>query len=425
MRIGDSVIAEKLLHQLPVRDVVTWNTVIGGLVKNGRFETALSTFKHMLSSNIQPDEYSFSSAISSCARLGMLDHALWINEQIKVKKVELNAILTAALIDMYAKCGKIQKAREIFDSVSHSEVSVWNAMINGLAIHGLASDAIALFSKMEFEKVLPDHITFLGIVNACRHCGLIAEGKKFFNLMESKYSILPQLEHYGAVIDLFARFGLLDDAYCMIKEMPMEPDFVIWRTILSASRLYKKPELGEVAIANISKLSSGDLVLLSNTYCSLTKWDSAERLRNSMKTKRIKKKCGKSWIEIAGVVHHFKVGDNSHPETKAIYKVIDGLKQFTKLAGFSPNLDLVLMDVSEEEKEENLSFHSEKIAVAYGILKSSPGMEILVLKNLRICDDCHTWVKLVSKILRRVILVRDRIRFHRFEDGLCSCGDFW
>ncbi|GAV58932.1 PPR domain-containing protein/PPR_2 domain-containing protein/PPR_3 domain-containing protein/DYW_deaminase domain-containing protein [Cephalotus follicularis] len=425
MRIRGYDMAKKVFYKMPIRDVVTWNSMIGGYVRNARYGEALRSFQNMLSLNVEPDKFTFASIITGCARLGVLNHGLWVHGLMIEKNIERNFILNASLIDMYMKCGRIQTANEVFGSIERNDVCVWNAMINGLAVHGLALDAIALFSRMEFENVLPDSITFIGILTACSHCGLVEEGRKHFDLMRSHYSIRPQLEHFGAMVDLFGRAGFLEEAYAMIEVMPMEPDVVIWRTLLSACRTHKKPELGEVAVANISRLKSGDYVLLSNTYCSLNRWDSAERVREMMKRTGVRKNRGKSWVELAGVVRQFKAGDRSHPETGAVYKVLDGLIKRTKLEGYMSSTELVLMDVSEEEKEENLNHHSEKLALAYGILKTCPGTDIRISKNLRICYDCHTWIKLVARLLSRVIIVRDRIRFHRFEGGLCSCGDYW
>lgn len=424
VKSGECDVAKKVFDKMPERDVVTWNSVIGGFVKNSRFDNALRIFRQMLSSNVEPDGFTFASMITGCARFGALSHAKWVHDLMIEKRIELNYILSSALIDMYANCGKINTARELFESFRRDDVSVWNAMINGLAAHGLALDAFAVFSRMEQENVYPDSITFLGILTACSHCGLVEDGRKYFNLMQN-FSIQPQLEHFGAMVDLLGRSGLLEEAYYIIKAMPMEPDIVIWRALLSACRTHKNKELGEVAISNISHIQSGDFVLLSNMYCSLNKWDSAERVRKMMKTGGVRKIRGKSWIELGGIVHQFKAGDGSHAEMKAIYRVLEGLIQRAKLKGFKPLTELVLMDVSEEEKEENLSFHSEKLALAYGVLKSAPGTEIRIWKNLRICQDCHGWIKIVSRVLNRVIIVRDRIRFHQFEGGLCSCGDYW
>ncbi|CAK7336850.1 unnamed protein product [Dovyalis caffra] len=404
MRKENYKIAKMVFNKIPARDVVTWNTMIGGYVRKARFEEALRLFRVMVKSNVEPDKFTFASVINGCARLGALKHAQWVHKLFIKKRIELNFILSSALIDMYSKCGNIQTAKEIFDSVQRNNVCIWNSMITGLGVHGLALDAIKVFTKMEEENVLPDSITFIGVLTACSHCGLVTEGHKYFDLMRSRYSIQPQLEHYGAMVDLLGRAGLLEEAFAMIKSMPMEPDVVIWRALLGACRTYKKPELGEVAMKNISRLRSGDYVLLSNIYCSQKRWDTAQGVWEMMIKKRVHKIRGKSWFELAGGLHPFKAGDRSHPETEAIYKVLEELIQRTKLAGYVPTTDLVMMDVSEEEKEGNLYHHSEKLALAYGILKTTSGMEIRISKNLRICYDCHNWIKMVSRLLSRVII---------------------
>ncbi|KAL0354909.1 UNVERIFIED_CONTAM: Pentatricopeptide repeat-containing protein [Sesamum radiatum] len=425
MKAGEIDVAKKVFSALPARDVVTWNSTIGGCVKNGFFLEAIGMFREMLGTKFEPDGFTFASVITACSRLGALNHGKWVHGLMIEKKIKLNYILSSALVDMYSRCGRIETAKSIFDAAQRTDVSIWNAMINGLAMHGLAVDAISMFKAMEGENVSPDAVTFIGLLTACSHCGFVEQGRKYFNLMKNDYSIQPQLEHYGAMVDLFARAGLLEEAYAMINEMPMEPDVVIWRTLLSACRTLNIPELGEEVVAKIKHLDSGDYVLLSNTYCSTKKWDNAETVRWSMHKKGVRKSIGKSWVELHGAVHHFRAGDRSHPETEAIYKLLEALIHRTKMEGYVSSPDLVLMDISEEEKEENLNYHSEKLALAFGILKSSPGTEIPISKNLRTCVDCHCWMKIVSKVLHRVITVRDRIRFHRFERGSCTCGDYW
>ncbi|XP_010536578.1 PREDICTED: pentatricopeptide repeat-containing protein At5g50990 [Tarenaya hassleriana] len=425
MKVGEYGMARKVFRKMTDRDLLSWNLMISGNVKNCQYEDALRIFRKMFSSDLKPDKFTFASALASCARLGDLHHAKWVHRIMIDAGIELNPILSSALVDVYAKCGDIEASKEIFNSVQRNDVSIWNSMINGLATHGLASDAVTVFSEMAVENVSPDSITFLGLYTACSHCGLLKEGKEDFDLMSRRYLIQPKLEHYGAMVDLLCRAGMLQDAYDMIASMPVEPDIVIWRSLLSSSRTYKNSELGEIAVNNISRLRSGDYVLLSNIYSSTKRWESAEKVRELMKNKGVRKTKGKSWVELGGAIHRFKAGDSSHPEMKAIYRVLEGLIQKTKLEGFVPDTDLVLMDVSEEEKEENLRYHSEKIALAYGILKSSPGSNVRIHKNLRICCDCHSWIKSVSKLLNRVVIVRDLIRFHRFEDGSCSCRDYW
>ncbi|KAL9664555.1 hypothetical protein QQ045_019960 [Rhodiola kirilowii] len=425
MRIGECEAAMKLFDEMSDRDVVTWNSVIGGCIKNLKVREGFMVFKEMMRLNVEPDGFTFASMMAGCSRLGVASHAEWIHSLIIDKGIQMNSILNSALIDMYSKCGRIEMAKGVFRSIQCDNVFVYNAMINGLAVHGLAMEAVHLLSQMKVEHVLPDAITFVGLLKACSHGGFVEEGHKYFYLMTREYSIQPQLEHYGAMVDLLGRAGLVEEAYRLIETMTIEPDVVIWRSLLSSCKTHKKPQLGELAVAKISQLKSGDYVLLSNTYCSIEKWESAARLRESMQMKRVHKVHGKSWIEVAGSVHQFKSGDQTHPDREFVYKILDGLVQRVKLEGFAFSTELVLMDVSDEEKEQNLSFHSEKLAVAFGILKTGPGSEIRISKNLRTCYDCHCWIKLVAKLMNRVIIVRDRIRFHRFDGGLCSCGDYW
>lgn len=425
VKSGEIVAAKKVFHVLPTRDVVTWNLIIGGCVKSRSFVEAIDMFEYMLGTNFEPDGFTFASVITACSKLGALNHGTWVHNLMIEKRIELNYILSSALVDMYSRCGRIELAKSIFDAASdRTDVSIWNSMINGLAMHGLAVDAISMFSEMKRENITPDIVTFIGIIKACSHCGLVEKGRKYFDMMKD-FSIQPQLEHYGAMVDLLARAGLLEEARAMIKEMPMEPDAVIWRTLLSACRTHKNPELGEFVVGKMKNLSSGDYVLLSNIYCSTMGWDNAETVRYAMNKKRVHKSIGKSWVEWHGAIHHFKVGDRSHIETESIYRVLKALSSLSRMEGYVPVQDLVLMDISDEEKEENLNYHSEKLALAFAILKSSPGTEILISKNLRTCLDCHSWIKIVSKVLHRVVTVRDRIRFHRFERGSCSCGDYW
>ncbi|KAL8150811.1 hypothetical protein V2J09_020619 [Rumex salicifolius] len=425
MKSGHVDFARKVFVKLPERDVVSWNSLIGGYVMNGQFSEALRLSKEMISSHIDPDEFTFSSLAAACAQLGALHQAEWLHGLMNRRNLPSNEILQAALVDMYAKCGRIELSKEIFQSINKPCLSAWNAMINGLALHGLALEAISVFSEMEQNNIIPDALTFVGVLKACSHSGLIEQGQQHFDIMTIKYHIKPQLEHYGAMVDLLARAGCLEEAYSTIRGMPMKPDDVIWRALLSACRTHKNTAVAEIAVSNITSLKGGDYVLLSNTYCHSNKWNSAASVRNTMRRDGVRKDEGKSWVEMDGIVYNFKSGDRSHPETGAIYKILEGLSKRAKREGYVCATELVLMDITEEEKEDNLSYHSEKIALCFVILRTGPGTEVRVFKNLRTCHDCHNWFKVVSGLLNRVIVVRDRIRFHRFESGSCSCGDYW
>ncbi|KAL5722493.1 hypothetical protein ACHQM5_006009 [Ranunculus cassubicifolius] len=425
LRMGEFGVANEVFRKLTSKDVVSWNTMIMGCVKNGRFKDGISLFRKMLKLGFEPDGFSFASVIKACGRLGALCHGEWAHTLMVEKGIEVNYILSSALIDMYSRCGNIGIAKNVFDTVCRDDVSVWNAMITGLASHGLASEVIAMFCRMEDENVLPDSITFVGILTACSHCGLLEESQQFFERMKREYLIEPELEHYGAMIDLLCRASQLNEVQRMIDSMPMKPDVVIWRSLLSACKTQGMSHLGEAALEKIEHLASGDYVLMSNIYSSTRRWDHAEIVREVMKRKGVRKNRGLSWIEMGGVIHQFKAGDRSHPESDAIYRGLEELIKLFKTNGFVPAMELVLMDVSKEEKKCNLSSHSEKLAVVYGIIKSGPGAEIRISKNLRTCYDCHSWMKMVSRVLHRVIIMRDRVRFHQFENGLCSCKDYW
>ncbi|GJN08112.1 hypothetical protein PR202_ga26003 [Eleusine coracana subsp. coracana] len=410
---------------MPVKDLVSWNSMIAGAVRNSQLKDAMNIFSRMVNSGLVPDGFSFSSVLSACARAGARQYGVWVHQLMTDLGVEMNHILGSALVDMYAKCGKIDVAMEIFNTVNRNHVSVWNTMISGLAAHGLGSDVVTLFRKMKIEGLVPDRVTFVALLTACSHCGMVEEAREYFKAMTADYSITPLVEHYGAMVDTLSRAGLLNEAYNLVRSMSIEPDAVIWRALLTACRRYCQTKLGEATIKHMACKSSGDYTLLSNIYSSVNRWNDSEEVWKDRKQKKVKKNKGLSWVELGGITHEFKAGDRSHPDTEDIYQLLHGLSKRAKAEGYTPLTEIVTKDVAEEEKEENLTFHSEKLAVVYSVLKTAPGSEVMVSKNLQSCSDCHEWMKIVSKILCRVIIMRDRIRFHRFESGCCSCNDYW
>ncbi|KMZ59385.1 Pentatricopeptide repeat-containing protein [Zostera marina] len=438
-RIGRGETATMLFRKMSVRDIVTWNSMISGHVKNLQPQIAIELFGEMVAMGFEPDGFTFSTVLSACARVGSLHHGEWLHCLMSAAKsrVEMNYILNAALIDMYSKCGRVEKSLRIFQLVPRLHVSIWNSMISGLAINGHGSHALKLFDEMEKEQIVPDQVTFVSLLNGCSHCGLVEEGRWVFDVMQRIYNLKPLVEHYGSLVDLLTRAGQLEEAYSTIKSMPMEPDLIIWRTLLSGCRIHQQqPQLAEIAASKISGhggSGSGDYVLLSNIYSLLDRRRSAEMIWETMRKKKVRKEHGLSWVEIDGRIFNFKSGGlRSHPDSKAISHVLSCLMEKLKAAGFVPVTSMVVMDVLEEEKEENLNGHSERLAVAYIVSKTTTmarddheGKEIRVSKNLRTCVDCHCWLKMVSTVLSRVIIVRDRVRFHRFENGRCSCGDYW
>uniref|UniRef100_J3LMZ1 DYW domain-containing protein n=1 Tax=Oryza brachyantha TaxID=4533 RepID=J3LMZ1_ORYBR len=425
LKCGQIDKAYQIFKRMPVKDLVSWNSMIAGAARNSYLKDAMNIFSKLVNSGLVPDGFSFSSVLSACAQAGARCYGVWVHQLMAELGLEMNHILSSALVDMYAKCGRIDVAIGIFKTIKRNHVSVWNTMIGGLAAHGLGSDAVLFFFEMESEGLVPDGVTFVALLTACSHCGMVEEARRYFQVMTTKYCITPKIEHYGAMVDTLSRAGLLDEAYDLVKSMNVKSDTVIWRALLSACCRYRQTKLGEITIKEIACQGSGDYTLLSSIYSSANRWEDSEEVWKERKKKRIRKSKGLSWVEIRGSTHEFKAGDRSHPDTDGIYQVLHRLSKKAKSVGYTPLTELVLKDVSEEEREENLTAHSEKLAVAYCILKTVPGTEIMVSKNLQTCTDCHEWMKIVSKVLSRVIIMRDRVRFHRFEGGCCSCKDYW
>lgn len=266
------------------------------------------------------------------------------------------------------------------------------------------------------------------MLSACSHTGLVDRGTEFFQSLYQDYGITANSKHYTCMIDLLGRAGRLNDAQNLMNSMPFEPDAATWGALLGASRIHDNTELAEKAAEMIFEMepeNAGMYVLLSNLYAASGRWSDVGTMRLKMKDTGVRKVPGYSWVEVQNKVHTFYVGDYSHPEAGRIYTFLEELDSRMKRDGYVCATKLVLHDVDEEEKEHMLKYHSEKLAVAFGILNIPPGRPIRVMKNLRVCADCHTAIKHISNIAKRVIILRDSNRFHHFTGGVCSCGDYW
>ncbi|CAK9169387.1 unnamed protein product [Ilex paraguariensis] len=428
---GDIVKAEELFLKMPEKNDVSWAVMVAGYVVRELYSNALTCFNDMLGDDkVRPNEAVFVSVLSACAHLGALDQGKWIHVFMDKTGTLESPNISTALIDMYAKCGRIDCAKQVFDGIGKRDLHTWTSMISGLSMHGLGKEALEVFSDMLGEGVKPDNITILGVLNACSHSGRVEEGLSIFYDLERLWGIVPKLEHYGCLIDLLSRAGRLESAFEAVKSMPMEPDIVIWRALLSACRVHGNVGLGERIIKYIAQLNPGShgggYVLLSNLYASMGQWDSVIKVRKAMSQKEIKSSPGCSYIEIDGAVHEFLAADRLHPKILEINnKLNEVMKRISLEGGYLPITNQVLFDLSEEEKEQAISWHSEKLAVAFGLMSTVEGTPIRVFKNLRICEDCHSAMKAISQVFEREIVVRDRSRFHTFIAGKCSCTDFW
>lgn len=430
VKCGDLEEASNLFEKIQDKNVVSWNVMIGGYTHMSCYKEALGLFRRMMQSNIDPNDVTFLSILPACANLGALDLGKWVHAYVdkNMKSMKNTVALWTSLIDMYAKCGDLAAAKRIFDCMNTKSLATWNAMISGFAMHGHTDTALGLFSRMTSEGFVPDDITFVGVLTACKHAGLLSLGRRYFSSMIQDYKVSPKLPHYGCMIDLFGRAGLFDEAETLVKNMEMKPDGAIWCSLLGACRIHRRIELAESVAKHLFELEPENpsaYVLLSNIYAGAGRWEDVAKIRTRLNDNRMKKVPGCSSIEVDSVVHEFLVGDKVHPQSNEIYKMLDEIDMRLEKAGFVPDTSEVLYDMDEEWKEGVLSHHSEKLAIAFGLISTKPGTTIRIMKNLRVCGNCHSATKLISKIFNREIIARDRNRFHHFKDGSCSCKDYW
>nr|XP_010923304.1 pentatricopeptide repeat-containing protein At1g59720, chloroplastic/mitochondrial [Elaeis guineensis] len=431
---GRQSLARRLFDRMLRRTRVSWNVTIDGYVANGDYDTALDLFREMQRS-FTPDEYTLQSVICACGGIGSLSLGMWAHAFIFKNfddKVVNDVLINNSLLDAYSKCGSITIARQVFDRMPTRDVTSWNVMILGLAMHGHVDECFEAFARMsEVEKLKPNSITFVGILSACDHGGLVDEGRKYFDLMVTEFGIEPRIEHYGCMVDLLARAGLIDEALDLVSNMQCKPDAVIWRSLLDACcKRNAGVEVSESVARRALEFedvgTSGVYVLLSRVYASANRWDDVGLVRKLMIDEGIRKEPGCSSIEMDGVVHHFLAGDTSHPRSGEIYGMLHEVENKLALVGYKPDSSQAPMVAEfDDAKEDSLRFHSERLAIAFGLLNRAPGTPIRILKNLRVCRDCHAITKLISQEYNVEIIVRDRTRFHHFRDGLCSCMDYW
>ncbi|KAJ4961662.1 hypothetical protein NE237_021572 [Protea cynaroides] len=427
-RHGNLECARLVFDKMPERNVVSWTAMITGYMKQKRYNEGLALFHQMQIAGVEINELTLVNVLSACAKLGAFEMGKWVHGYIDRNRIFLNPTLAAALIDMYVKCGYINEASQVFEKVPERSVSSWNSIIGGLAMHGHGEEALDKFKDMLASGTRPDEITFIGVLSACNHSLLVDKGRECFNSIKGVYGQEPNIKHYGCLVDLLGRSGNLDEAYKVIKEMPIEPNGVLWGSLLNACKRNANVYLAEIAMEQLVELepfNDGNYVLMSNIYAAKLRWDNVAKVRNIMKDRGILKTPGCSSIEMDNTIHQFMAGDCRHPHSKEIYSMLDDVAERLKAVDFVPRTSQVLLDANEEEKRRGLCHHSEKLAIAFGLLRSSPGTPIRVMKNLRACSDCHLATKLISKIYSREIIVRDRTRFHHFKDGACSCNDSW
>ncbi|XP_073143217.1 putative pentatricopeptide repeat-containing protein At5g13230, mitochondrial [Henckelia pumila] len=427
-KCGEMEASMSLFSEFGDRNEVSWNTMIVGYVQLGDGEKALQMFLNMSEEHVVATEVTYSSLLRACASLAALVPGRQIHSlAIKTLYSEDDSV-SNALIDMYAKCGRIIDARLIFDAMSERDIVSWNSMISSYSMHGLGAKALQVYENMLESGFTPNQLTFVGVLSACSNTGSLDQGQTYFTSMQEDHDIEPCMEHYTCMVSLLGRLGHLDKAVKMINEIPSTPNVMVWRALLGACVAHKNVELGRFAADRVLELEPQDessYVLLSNIYAAAKRWDHVALVRKNMKKNRIKKEPGLSWIESQGIVHYFAVGDESHEDIKLIRGMLEWLNVRCNRGGYAPDHGVILLDVEEDEKGRLLWLHSERIALAFALTRTPPGSPIRIIKNLRICSDCHAAFKFISSFIYGEIVIRDVNRYHHFQDGICSCNDYW
>ncbi|KAK4488646.1 hypothetical protein RD792_004415 [Penstemon davidsonii] len=423
-RLGD---ARKMFDEMPERNVVSWSGMIYGYAQMGEDDEALKLFKSALWEGMHVNDFTFSSVIRVCGNSTLLELGKQMHSLCLKMSYDESSFVGSALISMYSKSGVIEGAYQVFDEVLDKNLGMWNAMLIACAQHAHTRSVFDFLKKMENSKMKPNFITFLCILYACSHAGLVSEGKYYFNLMKD-HKIEPGSQHYASMVDLLGRAGKLDDAMKLIDEMPMQPTESVWGALLTGCRKHGNTELASSVADRVFELgpvSPGLHVLLSNAYAASGRYQEAAKARKMLKDRGQKKETGLSWVEEGNRIHSFAAGDRRHELSEEIYKKLEELLENIERDGYVADTSYVLQEVGDEEKNLTIMYHSERLAIAFALITFPPERPIRVMKNLRVCGDCHVAIKYISKCVGRVIVVRDNNRFHRFDNGNCSCGDYW
>lgn len=339
MRAGDIFKARQLFDSMPERDPVSWGTLLAGYARTNQCREAIHLFHQMLSTRsslgvgVRPDSIALVSTLSACAQIGNLEQGKAIHRYIRQTGTAINAFLSTALVDFYAKCGCINRAVDIFECTLKKNLFTWNALLVGLAMHGLGQELLTYFKRMVEEGkrkggLRPDGVTFLGVLVGCSHAGLVEEARKLFNEMESVYGVTRELKHYGCMADMLGRAGMIKEAVEMIKGMPMGGDLFVWGGLVGGCRIHGNIEIAEKVVENVMVLypeDGGVYKVMCNIYATAGRWDDVLRMRRLMDARRVKKIAGCSLIQLHGVTHEFVAGDTLHPQTHNIFRVLDAM----------------------------------------------------------------------------------------------------
>ncbi|XP_061344280.1 pentatricopeptide repeat-containing protein CRR2, chloroplastic [Gastrolobium bilobum] len=429
-RFGCVSYASSVFGAMPVKNFVSWSAMIACYAKNEMPMKALELFQLMMleACDSVPNSVTMVNVLQACAGLAAMEQGKLIHGYVLRRGLDSILPVLSALITMYGRCGEISLGQRVFDKMKKRDVVSWNSLISVYGMHGFGKKAIQIFENMIHEGVSPSYISFITVLGACSHAGLVEEGKILFESMLSKYMIHPGTEHYACMVDLLGRANRLDEAIKLIEDMHFQPGPTVWGSLLGSCRIHCNVELAERASAMLFELeprNAGNYVLLADVYAKANMWNEVKSVKKLLETRGLQKIPGCSWIEVKRKVYSFVSVDEYNPQIEELHALLIKLSTEMKEQGYVPQTKVVLYDLEEEEKEKIVLGHSEKLAVAFGLINTAKGETIRITKNLRLCEDCHAVTKFISKFANREILVRDVNRFHRFRDGVCSCGDYW
>lgn len=427
VKCGSVEMARRLFDGIRNKGLITWNAMISGYAQNGLASQVLDLYKKMEVHRINPDAVTYVGVLSSCANLGAQTVGNEIERRIQTTGLNSNSFLKNALINMHVRCGNLLKARKIFESMSPKTLVSWTAMISGYGVHGQGELAVKLFDEMICSGIKPDRTAFVCVLSACSHAGLTDKGFKYFRAMKNDYNLIPGPEHYSCMVDLLGRIGKLNEALKLIESMPIQADGAVWGALLGACKIHKNVSLAEIAFHRVIELEPeniGYYVLLSNIYSDAGNVEGLVKVRVLMREWKLKKQPGYSYVEAKGMIDLFVAADRSHPRTDEIYRILSNLECL--ITGVDKGKARLRCENGYVIRaDDGVGVHSEKLAVAFALLSTDAGTEIVIIKNLRICGDCHLFMKLVSKVVDRQLVVRDATRFHHFKNGVCSCKEHW
>ncbi|KAL5973072.1 hypothetical protein ACLOJK_039879 [Asimina triloba] len=386
------------------------------LCKEGKMKEAVEVLGLLERQGTVVDLPRYLRLFAACGNAKALEQAKAVHEHISRSVVQVEVRVYNKMLEMYSKCGSMDDAVNLFEKMPERNFTSWDMMITGFANNNLGEEAIDMFSQFKEAGLKPDGQMFLGIFSACGVLGAIDEGMLHYKSMSKDYEIVPAMEHYVGVVDMLGKAGFLDEAMEFIEKMPVEPTVDVWETLMNLSRSHGNVELGDRCAKFVEELDSSHLTEQAKQGLLPVKASDLAREREKKK---------QHLLEVRSKVHEYRAGDTSHPEKDKIYALLKGLSGLMRESGYVPDTRFVLHDIDQEAKEEALLYHSERLATAYGLISSPARSPIRIIKNLRICGDCHGALKIVSKLVGRELIVRDAKRFHHFKDGLCSCRDYW